>query len=145
MNQRHEQDEEPSSPRRRRLDELFADEPFLSPTMKARRLHEKLNERLNEPPGDSPNDASRPTQGLPSEAFVRSVPEWPTQPAASASPGLRSASVSDAAPVSLIDAAIFLRSKGKQAPRTVSIPAQEKLAAFRDATLTSWVKAVEDR
>lgn len=29
--------------RRKRLDELFADEPHLSPTMKARRLHEKLN------------------------------------------------------------------------------------------------------
>jgi len=26
--------------RRRRVDELFADEPFLSPTMRARRLHE---------------------------------------------------------------------------------------------------------
>ena len=28
--------------RRRRIDELFADEPFLSATMKAKRLHEKL-------------------------------------------------------------------------------------------------------
>ena len=28
--------------RKRRIDELFADEPFLSPTMKAKRLHEKL-------------------------------------------------------------------------------------------------------
>ncbi len=28
--------------RHQRLDELFADEPHLSPTMKARRLHEKL-------------------------------------------------------------------------------------------------------
>ena len=28
--------------RNKRLDELFADEPHLSPTMKARRLHEKL-------------------------------------------------------------------------------------------------------
>src|SRR2546430_17477557 len=31
-------------PRRLKLDELFGDEPFLSPTMKARRLHEKLQE-----------------------------------------------------------------------------------------------------
>ena len=32
--------------RRKRLDELFVDEPFLSPTMKARTLHEKLHEPL---------------------------------------------------------------------------------------------------
>ena len=29
--------------RMKRLDELFADEPHLSPTMKARRLHEKMD------------------------------------------------------------------------------------------------------
>lgn len=32
------------STRHRQLDALFADEPYLSPTMKARRLHEKLQE-----------------------------------------------------------------------------------------------------
>jgi hypothetical protein len=30
--------------RKRHLEALFADEPFLSPTMKARRMHEKLHE-----------------------------------------------------------------------------------------------------
>src|SRR5690242_1164317 len=30
--------------RKQQLEALFADEPFLSPTMKARRLHEKLRE-----------------------------------------------------------------------------------------------------
>src|SRR5437016_3668498 len=51
--------------RRRRLDALFADEPFLSPTMKARRLYEKLHEL---PGGETPErdlpeppvDAARP-------------------------------------------------------------------------------------
>ena len=30
--------------KKRKLDELFADEPYLSPTMKARLLHEKLQQ-----------------------------------------------------------------------------------------------------
>ena len=40
--------------RMKRLDELFADEPHLSPTMKARRLHEKLDA-----------DAAGKTRGIP--------------------------------------------------------------------------------
>ena len=32
----------PPETRRRKLDDLFSDEPFLSPTMRARRLHEKI-------------------------------------------------------------------------------------------------------
>jgi hypothetical protein len=47
--------------RRRKLDELFADEPFLSPTMKARRLHEKIQGYQEQ------NGAA---QGLPTRAFV---------------------------------------------------------------------------
>jgi|SRR5579871_236598 len=45
--------------RRRRLDDLFADEPYLSTTMKARRLHEKLQElrareqAVQEPPAEA--------------------------------------------------------------------------------------------
>ena len=35
----------PEDVRQRKLDELFGDEPFLSPTMKARRLHEKSAEQ----------------------------------------------------------------------------------------------------
>jgi hypothetical protein len=37
-----EQEQEPVPERRRSLDELFADEPFLSPTMKAKRLFDRL-------------------------------------------------------------------------------------------------------
>jgi len=47
--------------KRRKLDELFADEPYLSATMKANRLHEKLK-MLEE--------QERAAQGLPTEAYV---------------------------------------------------------------------------
>jgi hypothetical protein len=49
-------------PKRRKLDELFADEPYLSTTMKARRLHEKLQEF-----------EARDHTALPVQAFV-SIP-----------------------------------------------------------------------
>ena len=47
--------------RRRKVDELFADEPFLSPTMKARRLHEKI---------EGYQEQNGAAQGLPTRAFV---------------------------------------------------------------------------
>ncbi len=39
----HQAIEDLNEVRRRRLDELFADEPYLSPTMKASRLHERCD------------------------------------------------------------------------------------------------------
>jgi hypothetical protein len=44
----------PPETRRRKLDDLFSDEPFLSPTMKARRLHEKIG---GLPPASEPMQA----------------------------------------------------------------------------------------
>jgi hypothetical protein len=143
MNQRHEQEDDSSGPRRRRLDELFADEPFLSPTMKARRLLEKLNEQSAD---NAPGQASPETQGLPSEAYVRSAPERSVR-RESAQPRFTPGAEphGKAVPtVSLIDAAIYLRSKGSQTPRTVSMEAQGRLAAFRGSVLETWVTAVEE-
>lgn len=137
MNQRFEDEDQPGQ-KRRRLDELFADEPYLSPTMKARRLHEKLNEQA----GDFPElGASQAAQGLPAEAYVRSAPERPEPAAAPAA----IPEEAGAPAVSLIDAAIFLRSGGQQAPRTVGIAARENLTQFRHTHLGMWVRAVEER
>ncbi len=72
------------------MEDLFADEPFLSPTMKARRLHEKLQ-------------ASAPEPASPL------LPE-PTLPA-----GL---SRSNGERVSLADAARFLRAGTERASDT---------------------------
>lgn len=143
MNQRHEQDDDTSSPRRRRLDELFADQPFLSPTMKARRLHEKLYEQSAE---DASRQASPETQGLPSEAYVRSVADCFDRLERTDTCNAPYSRCQDkaASPVTLIDAAIYLRSKGSQTPRTVSVGAQERLTAFRDSALKMWVIAVEN-
>jgi hypothetical protein len=64
MNELHNPEEGDS--RRRKLDDLFADEPFLSPTMKARRLHEKLQEMQNKDAIDA--------NGLPAAACVGEIP-----------------------------------------------------------------------
>ena len=42
MEELEEIDEQPVAERRKSLDELFANEPFLSPTMKAKRLYDRL-------------------------------------------------------------------------------------------------------
>ncbi len=52
--------------RKRRIDELFADEPFLSATMKAKRLHEKLE--------SGPVTFDVPTQSASGVALSK---EWP--------------------------------------------------------------------
>jgi hypothetical protein len=116
-------------PRKRRLDELFADEPWLSPTMRARRLHEKIREAEN---GVLPV-VGEATQGLPAEAYVKSVKPAPTLPEATdLADGLESVSVS------LVDAAQFLRGK-KSLPEV----AEKRLRAFRDAQLYGWLQESE--
>lgn len=56
-----DQEQSQNGNKRRKLDELFADEPYLSATMKANRLHEKLK-MLEE--------QERAAQGMPTEAYV---------------------------------------------------------------------------
>jgi len=131
--------------KRRKLDELFADEPFLSPTMKARRLHEKLHDQVEERVPEKKTEPA--SQELPTSAYVRSASE---QPAPQSGPQLSETYWADSqggAPprtVSLVDAAIFLRSKGAQVPRTVNVQAQTRLTAFRDGSLKNWIKAIQE-
>ncbi len=139
--------ESPQSPepKRRKLDELFADEPFLSPTMKARRLHEKLTQQTQQSEG---SNADRAAQGLPTEAYVRSITEkLSSGGAAHAGDATQMDEQADTAvrPVSLVDAAIFLRSKGAQVPRSVGVPARARLLDFRDHSLNTWINAIEER
>jgi hypothetical protein len=138
MNQRHEE-EEPG--KRKRLDELFADEPFLSPTMKARRLHEKLSQQ------SAGLDAGDTTigQGMLREAFVQAQSDSAVKPELNRAPFNEQHQEQASTPVSLIDAAIFLRSRGTQAPRSMSAAAQQNLTAFRDNALLSWLRPIQDR
>ncbi|HZP84211.1 MAG TPA: hypothetical protein VFB21_21395 [Chthonomonadaceae bacterium] len=93
-----------------RLDDLFADEPYLSPTMKARRLHEKLQEIQN---------AARRAEMLPEERTLY-APPLPDTPSA--------------ARVSLSQAALYLRAGLALRPDT---PAS--LLRFREQTLRQWL------
>ena len=93
-----------------RLDDLFADEPYLSPTMKARRLHEKLQEIQN---------AARRAEMLPEERphYAAPLPD-----------------ASDAMRVSLSQAALYLRAGLVQRPDT-----PVHLLRFREQTLRQWL------
>lgn len=121
-------------PKRRKLDELFADEPFLSTTMKARRLHEKLRQYHH-----AELDAE---QLLPTEAFVQD------RPARSHSAGGyssdRTTGLEEEA-VSLSVAASYLRAQrvgispeGEQ----MSAALAERLLRFRDEVLPEWLKGM---
>ena len=100
--------------RNKRLDELFADEPHLSPTMMARRLHEKLEAAQAENSGW--------------------IPIVPPLPDAGAEPKAQT--------VSLTQAAEILRASADwTAPADA---AMARLFRFRDTALTRWLAAVPE-
>lgn len=116
--------------RKRRLDELFADAPYLSPTMKARLLAQKLGEE--EPAADPP--------ALPETAFVAdvSLPEPRPERAADDGPAISSGGQTD-----LRSAAGFLRAgcpPGRLDPKVAS-----RLIRFRSEVLEEWLRAVPPR
>ena len=121
-----------SENRKLTLDALFADQPFLSATMKAQLLHQKLREQ-EELQGPNPG-------ALPAEALIGDV-----------QPRLRMVSDGDAvveppqtqaAMVDLQKAAGFLRAgcpPGRLAPETAA-----KLSAFRRGTLEHWLSKLPE-
>jgi hypothetical protein len=142
----------PTETRRRKLDDLFGDDPYLSPTMKARRLHEKLEtpeavsleeiarESVVADPGPravispevlpvpAPPVARDPGSHLQMVCYEESgAPE--SSPAGSAIP--------------FADAAAFLR-VGRNAG--ANRPAQaEQLHHLREQVLLQWLKSVPPR
>lgn len=121
-------------PKRRKLEELFADEPFLSATMKARRLHDKLRQYYH-----AELDAEQP---LPTEAFVQD------RPARAHSAGGYSCDRTiggEEEVASLSVAASYFRAlragispEGEQ----MSAATAERLRRFRDEVLTEWLKGL---
>src|SRR5437016_35164 len=72
--------------RRRRVDELFADEPFLSPTMRARRLHEMQANSA------TPSTPAEPVNGAAPESWLRiERAEGPNRP-----PRMRTVTIAEA-------------------------------------------------
>ena len=129
--------------RRRRLDDLFADEPYLSTTMKARRLHEKLQElRAQENSG-----RGAPTETLSRE---RSAFAYPSSDVLSAE-ALRRQAVAWQAPSAPVDpnrltlarAAEYLRA-GDQSDEDEP-PYGARLQRFRAEVLTEWLEAAPER
>jgi hypothetical protein len=122
----HEQDHE-SSAKRKRLDELFADMPHLSTTMKARLLHERLNTQGPLDPSSAPE--------LPQEAYVQDVTVRGSRP----SPGSENAQRPAPAiskPMNLGEAARLL-----QNPLLMGYSdawTKERLHALREQVLRMW-------
>ena len=109
--------------RKQQLAALFADEPFLSPTMKARRLHEKLKEMQA---GESTTTAE---VSLPSDRqfWIEGKKETVTQ---------RSEQhLEDEGRMSFADATAYLRSPYSTMP-------SHRLHHFRMQVLTQWLRQV---
>jgi hypothetical protein len=127
-----------TSTRRKKLDELFENEPFLSPTMKAHRLYQKLEQQAA-PPKTQPDsvrdariealpngfgelrlvDASRPQEAVPQAAA----------PPKESSPHRL---------LGLVEAAAYIRHK--PAAGAQEGPAAERLLRFREHVLARWVQ-----
>src|SRR5262245_5473010 len=114
--------------RQRQLEALFADEPFLSPTMKARRLHEKLQElRAEEPVA---------TERTPKRTRESNLPFWNEDEEAPAflrperKPGSE-------ARMSFAEATAYLRRSAASSADLISPP--DRLSHFRTQVLPQWL------
>jgi len=112
--------------KRRRLDDLFADEPFLSPTMKARVLCDKMREQ------EMAENASTPLFGNLADEPRVSIP------------------VDADGMISLEDAAAFLRTSPppmRVAPISNGAVMEPgiRLVFFRDQVLNGWLRRVGGR
>lgn len=128
--------------RRRRLDDLFADEPYLSTTMKARRLHEKLQElRAREQAVQEPStDASLRERSsyLESEGSdAASLLE-----ASSQAPGAGER-LQGTERVSLARAADYLRAG--VGPGQLEPPYAARLLHFREQVLMKWLEGAPEK
>ena len=115
---------EDSESRKRKLDDLFADEPFLSPTMKARRLHEKLQELQTRDVIDA--------GGLPSAACVGDI-----------SPMLSRTEVNEPVVVQTSEGFVSLTAARRlYRQETVATPREgsDKLTKLKDNLLNKWME-----
>lgn len=125
----HENGNDPGGERKLTLDALFADQPFLSATMKAQLLHQKLREQA---PADA--EAGLPSQAVIGEPALRLVTPVEADRAAESIPD-----ESDPATVDLMRAAGFLRAGCP--PGRLPGDVSATLTAFRRGTLARWLAA----
>ena len=118
--------------RKRRIDELFADEPFLSATMKAKRLHEKLEA--------GPVSFDVPTQSASGVALAKGWPdrlEAPVREVPIEAPKVN--------PLSLKRAREFLRIETQDGDPGEGAEALERqneilLRNLKDGVLSKWIQ-----
>lgn len=115
--------------RKRHLEALFADEPYLSPTMKARRMHEKLNDPRSRDVGFGDRlSVDSPFAGPVSDdpAFMRYERTAP--------PG---------SGMSLLEAKKRLGSQG--VPDPFAFSPSDPISYFRTQVLSQWIRKVDRR
>lgn len=140
-----EDSQQPFDPsiRRKKLDELFVEEPYLSPTMKAHRLYQKLDQFQTPPDAaSSPSHEAHHAEVLIHPADVPSAPLLSLSSAA-APQDAPEESVPTAEPLSLVEAARYIR-WGSIGSRW-EIPEPERLLHFRDQTLRTWLHGAPKR
>jgi hypothetical protein len=115
--------------RKRHLEALFADEPFLSPTMKARRMHEKLYEmRATEADFGDRMTGTSLVLDTPFSIAIRDEPAF-MRP--------------DSTLISFAEAAMRLRSGDGSSRFGMSMA--DPIDAFRTQVLALWVQKVDRR
>lgn len=118
--------------RSRHLEALFADEPYLSPTMKARQMHEKLLEQ-------------RASEGAPINSPVTPSLRIETrEPVRSAGPATTPVRKTSGVPkMSFDEARAILRGHGT--PDPYGFDPTDPLSYFRTQILSQWLEKVEPR
>ena len=120
--------------RKRHLDSLFADEPFLSPTMKARSMHDKLRAMRSSEMDGGGRVSSGPL-----------VPDW-LRPAATredATSARAERPSAGSAGISFAEATSRLRQPAPQAHGETR--GSDPISRFRAEVLSQWVREVRPR
>lgn len=129
--------EETGTHRTRRLDDLFKDDPFLSPTMRARQLLDKSMELpIIDENGETVTQPVTQPQPVTPVASTEVDENEPTELV------LIHSTKSTPGRIPFLLAAAYLRAKGDQLPH---VPGVQGLRRFRRTVLEEWLRYVPDR
>ncbi len=120
--------------RKRHLEALFADEPFLSPTMKARRMHEKMVESRGRESAAGERPAA-PSHAV-DPSYLAAILEEPALSRSDRSGSLRPK-------MSLEEAKKRLGGQG--VPDPFAFTPSDPLSYFRTQVLSEWFQKVDRR
>lgn len=128
--------------RKRHLDALFADEPYLSPTMKARSMHEKMRGMRSMEEGDEDSPYSDVADVMPIPATVpRQTVQSTVDKGVARSTSTSDRAVSTAPKLDFDEARAILRGHG--VPDPYGFDPTDPLSYFRTQILSEWLQKVE--